>query len=208
MNNPTAEIVFVIDDDPAIRKSMKRSLEKRGLSVQTYDSGESFLADFNHQGRGCIIVDLSMPGMNGLEVQNTLNKLEIELPIIFITGHGGIADSVKALKAGAIDFLEKPFRPQLLIDRIEEALTQSQRTAAKKEQIQRDTDRLEKLTSREREILRLLISTPTPPSSKELARLLEISHRTVEHHRARILEKTDSRSIQELYALGLRIGQI
>lgn len=204
MSASPTQTVFVVDDDPDVRKSLARSLEKRGFEVSTFDNGEAFLDAIDENQRGCLVLDLKMPSMNGLEIQRNLKFWDIQIPIIFISGHGDVADSVQALKEGAIDFLEKPFNPQTLVDRIEEAFIQSQRVLAEKEQNRLDVSQLEKLSAREKEVLSLMMNEPTIPSSKELARKLDISHRTVEHHRARMLDKTGLSSIQELCALAKR----
>ncbi len=204
MNASIGQTVFVVDDDPDVRKSLARSLEKRGFEVTTFGSAEHFLETVTESQRGCVVLDLKMPGMNGIEVQEKLALQEIEIPIIFISGHGSVPDSVRALKGGAIDFLEKPFSPQTLVDRIEEAFIQSQRVMAEREQISQDISVLNRLSDREKEVLALMSRQLTIPPSKELARHLDISHRTIEHHRARMLEKTGVSSLAELCALARR----
>jgi len=144
------------------------------------------------------VLDLCMPDINGLNLQERLLGNDITLPVIFITGHGGVPESVKAMKAGAIDFLEKPFLTEILLKRIEEAVTKDHinRSSIRKQNEIRS--RFTNLTDRERDVFLILTGSDELPSSKEIAKQLGISHRTVEHHRSRILEKTQTRSILEL----------
>lgn len=193
--------VFVVDDDDDIRRSLTRSLEKRGYRVECFASAQEFLRGHDRNRSGCLVLDYGMPGMNGLELQRELNDRGATLPIIFITGHGGIPESVQAIKAGAVDFLEKPFRQQVLTDRIDTALRleAQRRSHAKDDRVRRD--KLLILTPREREIVDHIRRNPSAIASKEIAAHLGISPRTVDHHRARILEKMEVRSVAELIAL-------
>ncbi|KGJ05947.1 two component transcriptional regulator, LuxR family [Paracoccus halophilus] len=193
--------VFVVDDDDGIRVSLERALSMRGYRVETYDSARSFLESLGGDRPGCLVLDYGMPGMNGLELQQYLNAHEIRLPIIFITGHGGVPESVQAIKGGALDFLEKPFPQSALAERIDAAfeIIRSQISA---DRSQREKQaRLDSLTAREREIVRLFVERPAETSSKEVAAHFGISPRTVDHHRARILEKLEVKSLAELIAL-------
>ncbi|MEL7092539.1 MAG: response regulator [Pseudomonadota bacterium] len=178
--------------------SVKRSLTKRGYRVEGYSSGEEFLAAFGTGRPGCIVLDYGLPGMSGLDVQAKLIADKIPAQIIFVTGHGGIPESVKATKAGSIDFLEKPYQPQVLVDRVEEALALDRVEQEKK--LQRlETDRVvQSLTDREREVFDLMIEKPELSSSKGVALALDISPRTVDKHRAQILLKTGCRTVPEL----------
>lgn len=195
--------VYIIDDDEDIRSSLSRSLAKRGLRVQTFDGAESFLANYNAAVRGCIILDQGMPGMTGLELQEHLADLGHTIPIIFITGHAGIPESVKAIKGGAVDFIEKPFRTEVLLQRIGTALaTDADRRSLIQKSRQAHT-RLNSLTARESEIVEFIVKNPGNATSKEIARALAISPRTVDHHRARILEKLQIKSIVELMELSI-----
>lgn len=193
-------IVFLVDDDPAILKALPRALRQHGLDVEPYASALEFLESYDDQP-GCLVLDLSMPDMTGLELQTELAQRQINIPIIFITGHGGVPESVQALRAGAIDFLEKPFLPETLLQRIEEALEQDHRERARVQEEGEIRSRFARLTDRERDVFRMLVEKSEVPSSKVMARELNISHRTVEHHRSRILEKTQTASIPELRAL-------
>lgn len=200
--------VFLVDDDPAIRKSMPRALGKRGLNVETFESAQSFLDNYQADRSGCLVLDLRLPAMDGLELQQELAQRNMSIPIIFITGHGDIPHSVQALKAGAIDFLEKPFRQETLLQRIEEAFAEDQKLRAAKRQEDTMHSRFARLTDRERDVMRLLVSGPANPSSKEIARELSISHRTIDHHRARVMEKTGARSIAELVRMAHLAGLV
>lgn len=190
--------IFIIDDDQDIRSSLSRSLSKRGFVVLTFSSAQAFLDEHDPNEPGCIILDYGMPGMTGLELQEKLVSKSSVIPIIFITGHGGVPESVLAMRAGAIDFLEKPFRTEVLIDRIGEALKIGAETGEKLRKAQRSRVRLETLTVREKEIVDMIVANPSNTTSKEIARALNISPRTVDHHRARILEKAQVRSMVEL----------
>ncbi len=199
----TEPTIFIIDDDHDIRSSLSRSLIKRGFEVLTFASAQMFLDEYDPNQSGCIILDYGMSGMNGLELQEELVSGGSAMPIIFITGHGGVPESVQAMKAGAIDFLEKPFRTDVLVERIGIALQTSAATNASHEKAQRARLKLDTLTSREREIVDMIVSNPSDTTSKEIARALDISPRTVDHHRARILEKMQVKSMVELIDLAL-----
>jgi len=200
------QTVFLVDDDPSVLRTFPRALKRRGFNVQAFESAQSFLDAYTTDKAGCLVLDLSMPGMNGLELQEVMHEKGIELPIIFITGHGGVKDSVKALRAGAIDFLEKPFEPETLLERIGEAFEQDATTRIEQEKIAEIHQRFEQLTDREQEVLDHLLAEPATVSSKGIAQSLGISHRTVEQHRARILEKTNTQSLPELVMLAQQVG--
>lgn len=196
--------VFLIDDDEDIRKSLQRALEKRGYAVESHASAASFLAAYDPARQGCLLLDYGMPDMNGLELQAHLNELGATIPVIFITGHGGVPESVQAIKAGAVDFLEKPFRQADLVERIETAFAIARDRLNLDERARDQRARFQRLTARELEIVERMIARPSEISSKELAMALGISPRTVDHHRARILEKMNVKSVAELIALATR----
>lgn len=196
--------VFVVDDDAGIRSSLVRALSLRSYRVAAFASAVEFLDEFELGVGGCLVLDYGMPGMNGLELQRHLNNMGAQLPIVFITGHGGVPESVQAIKAGAVDFLEKPFRQADLIARIDTAFQitrELRQTQARSEQQQA---RFGRLTSRESEIVERIVENPREASSKEIASALGISPRTVDHHRARIMEKLGVKSLAELIALASR----
>lgn len=197
--------VFVVEDDDGIRTSLARALAMRGYSVETHDSAGSFLAAFetapSGDRPGVLILDYGMPEMNGLELQAHLNGRGATIPIIFITGHGGVPQSVQAIKGGAMDFLEKPFRQSALVERIEQGFQIVRERMAILENSRRHRARFDRLTAREMEIVERIIEAPSATASKEIAQHLGISPRTVDHHRARILEKLGIKSVAELIAL-------
>ena len=193
--------VFVVDDDEGIRVSLERALKMRAYRDQTFGSARAFLEEYRAGQNGCLVLDYGMPDMNGLELQRHMNASDINLPFIFITGHGGVPESVQAIKGGALDFIEKPFPQSALIERIEAAfeITRGQMQLAHSQR--QKQSRIDSLTARELEILRLIVLRPSEASSKEVAAHFGISPRTVDHHRARILDKLDVSSVAELIAL-------
>lgn len=184
-------VVFVVDDDPAVRDSIAMLVRSEGLAVQTFDSAGSFLAAWDRCEPGCLIVDLRLPGLSGLDLQERLAGDDDAPPIIFLTGYGTVPAAVRALKAGAKDFLEKPFDPATLLARVHEGLASDLERRS-------DTRRLHALTPREREILERVAAGGT---NKIVAANLGISVRTVELHRARGLRKLGVRSVAELVRL-------
>lgn len=190
--------VFIIDDDDDIRISLKRSLTKRGYNVECFSSANDFLNSYQQSNLGCLLLDYGMPELNGLELQKQLIINKISIPIIFMTGHGGIPESVQAMKAGAIDFLEKPFQQSVLLEAIDTAF-KSARTAQQYDQSNKALKaKLDLLTAREKEIAQFIVQNPADTSSKNIGRHLNVSPRTIDHHRARILEKMDMKSVAEL----------
>lgn len=198
-------VVFLVDDDPSVLSTLTRAMKQYGHDVHPFSSAQSFLDAYDGE-HGCLVLDLCMPDINGLNLQERLLGNDITLPVIFITGHGGVPESVKAMKAGAIDFLEKPFLTEILLKRIEEAVTKDHinRSSIRKQNEIRS--RFTNLTDRERDVFLILTGSDELPSSKEIAKQLGISHRTVEHHRSRILEKTQTRSILELQLLAKEVA--
>ena len=204
MENTEAS-VYLVDDDPVILKVLPRALRRRGFQVQAFSSALDFLHAYSGTP-GCLVLDLSLPNMTGLELQQELIDRKFGIPIIFITGHGGIRHSVKAMKSGAIDFLEKPFMPEILLKRINEAFDSEQENRVRLQKIDEIQTRFSTLTPRETEVFRLLIANEEIASSKLIARQLGISHRTVDQHRAKILQKTKTKSIAELLILAREGG--
>ena len=195
-------IIFVVDDDEAVRLSTEMLIKSMGLRVETFDSATEFLEDFDPQQPGCVILDIRMPGMSGLELQDHLNEMKASIPIIFVTGHGDVPMAVTAMKAGAIDFIQKPFRDQELIDRVHAALDedreQRQEAAAQGE----INERIKTLTSREFEVMGLVVDGKP---NKAIAFDLGLSPRTVEIHRARVMQKMAAGSLADLVRMALRV---
>ncbi|MBT9521771.1 MAG: response regulator transcription factor [Dechloromonas sp.] len=192
MSRPT---VFVVDDDPAVRDSLTLLLEGESMAVEAFASAEAFLAVCRTAPQCCAIVDIRMPAMDGLQLQAELLQRDIRLPLIFLTGHGDIPMSVRAIKAGAVDFLVKPITAADLIKSVEAAVLESEKISARVEESQSTADRMRNLTEREREVMTLAVEGL---ANKEIARRLGISHRTVEIHKARVMHKMDASSLIEL----------
>ncbi len=193
-----APTVYLVDDDNDVRTALTRSLSKRGFHVLSFASADAFLQEVEPGVDGCLILDYGMPKMDGLELQAHLNATGCDLPVIFITGHGGIPESVRATKAGALDFLEKPFSLPILLERIETALeisTQRSKAKVKEAEI---ANRLATLTKREHEVFAFILANPSLTSSKEIAQNLGISPRTVDIHRGRVLKKLVVKTMVEL----------
>ncbi len=188
-------IVFVVDDDPAVRDSLRWLIESVGLSVETYESALAFLEAYYPGRTGCLVLDVRMPGMSGLELQNALASEEIGLPVIVITGHGDVPMAVRAMKKGAVDFIQKPFNDQELLDRIHEALESDAPIRRERAERAEIAVRLAQLTPRELEVMMQVIAGR---SNKAIAADLGISGKTVEVHRARIMEKMQAGSLAEL----------
>lgn len=200
------KIVYVVDDDESVRTALTRSLEKRGYSVNCYNSGDAFLQAYEPGHTGCLVLDVRMPGMSGLEVQEKLVERHPALPIIFVTGHGDIPMSVRAMKSGAFEFLEKPYSVDSLQTHIEQAIAKSAVLLEEQEHAEKIKERFAKLTARELDVMRLLVAGIANNSNKEIARELDISHRTVDDHRARIMSKMEARSLAELVEMSKICG--
>lgn len=197
MDNETP-IVYVVDDDQAVCRSLGLLIQGVGLEVQTFNTAEDFLASYDPIRPGCLVVDVRMPGMSGLDLQRKLVEEGINLPSIVITGHGDIPMAVDAMKNGMVDFVEKPFRDQLLLDDVQKAL-QIDAIARSREAMKSDIEtKTSHLTPREEEIMNLLVGGN---SSKTIAYELGISQKTVDFHRAHILEKMSVDSVVELVLL-------
>lgn len=187
--------VFIVDDDDAVRRFLGSLIESVTLCVETYASAQDFLVAYEPDRPGCLVLDVRMPGMSGLELQRKLRERAIDLPVIILTGHGNVQVAVQAMKAGAVEFVEKPFNNELLLDRIEKAVAES--VHARGERIKRGeiAQRLQILTPRERQVLDLVVAGET---NKGVARQLAISERTVEIHRANVMRKMRAKSFADL----------
>lgn len=196
MNKKQGKIVFVVDDDEAVLDSIKELVESVGLVAQTYTSPKAFLESFRVESSGCLVLDIRMAEMSGLDVQKELTARQAKIPVIFITGHGDVPMAVQALKNGAADFIQKPYRDQDLLDSINTALAHSEAA------IDGDLDRrLSKLTSRELEVYEKLLDGS---SSKKIARDLDVSPRTIDAHRHNLLHKLGFDSVKELIVARMR----
>ena len=203
-SNNVRPTIFVVDDDSAVRDALKLLLRSVGQAVETYGSGQEFVDAYNDDRAGCLVLDIRMPGMSGLELQQKLNEKHSILPIIFITGHGDVPMAVEAMQAGAVDFIQKPFRDQDLIDRINQALEKDSSNRAALGERNDIRRRLETLTPREREVLDLVVHGK---ANKVIAGDLKLSQRTVEIHRARVMEKMQASSLAHLVRMVLEVGQ-
>jgi FixJ family two-component response regulator len=195
MSNDSSAMVFIVDDDEAVRGSLKLLLKSIGLPAQTYASAQEFLASFDPLRPGCLVLDIRMPGMSGLELQETLNARGALLPIIFITGHGDVPMAVEAMQRGAMDFLQKPFRDQDLLDRINKALEKDRAGRDLLGNRVRIRARMAELTPREREVLGRVTAGQ---ANKVIAADLGLSQRTVEIYRAHVMEKMGANSLAHL----------
>ena len=188
-------IVYIVDDDQAIRHAMGLLLKSVGLQHEVFTSADEFLETHSGNNNGCLVLDIRMPGLSGLELQQKLIEMDSSLPIIFISGHGDIPMAVEAMQKGAFDFIQKPFRDQELLDRISEALNTARMREAEREQKLDVQDRIDTLTKREHEVLDLVV---TGKPNKIIAHELGVSQRTIEIHRARVMEKMRAKSLAEL----------
>jgi FixJ family two-component response regulator len=195
--------VFVIDDDPSIRKSLSRLLRSLEFEVETFASAELFLKRDPYDGVGCIILDVSMPGLDGLALQDKLSEADYTIPIVFITGHGDIPMSVRAMKKGAVDFLPKPFDDEELLQAVKSAIAKDGNTKAGQRDVEQTIERFKGLTPRELEIIRYIISGML---NKQIGFKLGIAEKTVKVHRGHIMEKLHVSSVAELVRLSEKAG--
>lgn len=194
-NRTSGPLIYLVDDDEAVRDSLGMLFDSIGLAHQTYASALDFLLSFDPARHACLVADIRMPGLSGLELQQRLNDQGAETPIIFITGHGDVPMAVTAMKSGAVDFVQKPFRDQDLIDRINKALERDlerRKTRAEQDEIR---SRIALLTPREKEVMQCVVRGQ---ANKVIAMDLGVSQRTVELHRARVMRKLKMRSLAEL----------
>jgi two-component system response regulator FixJ len=196
-------LIHLVDDDEAIRHSASFMLRHSGFRVKTYVDGVAFLEQVEEAEKGCILLDVQMPRMDGLQVQEALNERGVAMPVIVLTGHGDVAVAVRAMKAGAVDFVEKPYAKQTLVDALTRAFERLE--ARRKEEVLADEARglIEHLTAREREVLNGLVSGQT---NKEIAISLDISPRTVEIHRANVMEKMGASNLSTVLRIAFAAG--
>jgi len=197
-NKRPESTVFVVDDDSAVRMGLEDLLDSAGLSARSYASAKAFLAEYNPNQPGCLVLDLRMPEMGGFELQEHLKEQGIDIPIIIITGHGDVSAARCAFKMGAIDFLEKPFDDAVLLGLIKTATEQDLDARKKKQQIAAINLRIEQLSRREREVMDLVV---VGYPNKRIAAELGIAQRTVEDHRANVMKKMQADSVAQLVSL-------
>ncbi|MGD9765591.1 MAG: response regulator transcription factor [Candidatus Binatia bacterium] len=196
--------VHVVDDDPAMRSSLRWLIESVGLPVATYGSAEQFLDEYPPGGPGCLVLDIRMPGMSGLDLQHDLVHRGLGLPVLIITGYAEVPVALRAMKAGAFDFIEKPFSEQTLLDRIRAALAHDDVTRRQRAMRDQVIARLRLLTQRERDVLHRVVAGK---SNKVIAAELALSMKTVEVHRARLMDKLKAQSLADLIRFALLAGE-
>lgn len=196
------QVVFVVDDDAAVRDSLRWLMDSVGLRVVPFDSGEAFLDAVTPDREGCVLLDLRMPGLSGLEVHAQLRERGVELPVIVVSGHGDVPMAVRALKSGVVDFIEKPFKDQELLDCVQQALRRDAKQRLQRMRRDELMTRYLALTPRELDVLRLVVDGQ---ANKVIGTTLGISQKTVETHRARVMEKMAAGSVSELVRMTLVI---
>ena len=200
-----AALVFIVDDDDAVRNSIRLLMKSLGLATRPLSTAQEFLATYDPQQPGCLILDVRMPGMSGLELQQQLNVRGAIIPVIFITGHGDVPMAVEAMQQGAFDFLQKPFRDQDLIERVQRALAKDQSNRLELSEQAKVRERFDSLTPRERVVLALVTSGK---ANKVMAADLNVSQRTVEIHRARVMEKMHASSLAQLVRMMMDLEEL
>ena len=195
--------VYVVDDDESVRKATARLLKSVGFRVETFASARDFLDQDRDDVLGCLVVDIRMPGMSGLELQQELLRANVDIPIVFLTAHGDVPMTVRAMKSGAVDFLPKSVSEQTLLDAVQQALDQHARTRSEAAELAELRRRIEKLTAREREVMALVV---TGLLNKQIAKRLGIAEATVKLHRRQVMQKTGADSVAELVRLADHAG--
>lgn len=193
-------VVYIVDDDPEFSESVRWLLEPVGLKVELFASADDYLSSVDSTAVGCLVTDLRMPKMSGLELQRALKERGIEMPVIVMTAHGDIDTAVQAMKDGAADFIQKPFNDQIFLDLVNKAIAQSKEYARSNEQRANLASRFKTLSPRERDVLDLVVEGRT---NKSIANSLDVSEKTVEAHRANVMQKTKAKSLAELIKMSI-----
>jgi FixJ family two-component response regulator len=201
--NSADPVIFVVDDDPSVRTALERLIKSVGFRAKTFDTARSFFDNAPGDAPCCLILDVRMPQMSGLELQEEMALKGLVMPIIFITGHGTVSMSVRAMKAGAMDFLEKPFEEQQLLDAIQAAVEKDRESKRKQAEIMQIKKRADSLTPREYEVFKLVVSGRL---NKQIAYELAVSEKTVKVHRARVVDKMKAESLASLVRMAEKIG--
>lgn len=200
--NAEAPRVYIVEDDEAVRESLQLMLESVGYKTRAYNNANAFLDEHHSDLAGCLVLDIRMPGMNGMELQRKLNERNSMLPVIFVTGHGDVPMAVEAMQQGALDFVQKPYREQELLEKIERAFEIDKANRASLQERQSIATNLQSLTPRELDVLRLMVEGK---ANKVIAIDLDISQRTVEIHRARVMEKLEANSLAHLVRMVMAV---
>ena len=198
-----ASVVFVVDDDPSVRRAIKLLLESIGLEVELFGSAQEFPRRGPTKGPSCLVLDIRLPGVSGLDFQRQLNEAKINIPIIFISAHGDVPMTVRAMKAGAVEFLTKPFRDQDLLDAVQSALERDRARRQREAGIATLRERFESLSAREREVVAMVVSGML---NKQIAAEIGITENTVKVHRSRAMEKMQAKSLADLVKMVERLG--
>jgi len=201
----TKATIFIVDDDPSIRLALENLLSSIGQQVETYATAQDFLRDCPRNPAGCLVLDVQMPGLSGLDLQSELNRAGIQLPIIFITGHGDIPTTVRAMKAGAVEFLTKPVSDSELLAAIDQALERDRLARAARADVSELRERYDQLTPKEREVMALVVQGLL---NKQIALRLNNSEITIKQHRGKVMHKMQAESLVDLVHMAERLGGI
>lgn len=196
--------VFIVDDDADVRQSLSCLLESVDMKVESFASADAFIEAFDSRRPGCLVLDVRMPGRSGLELLEELRECGQSIPVIFLTAHGEVASAVRAMKSGAIDFIEKPYSEQVLLDRIHQALGADQRRRELEEQRAQIVQRFHSLSPREQQVMGMVVAGQL---NRQIAQTLGLSEKTVEVHRAHVMEKTRARSLPDLVRMALIVEE-